>query len=122
MSLPGIYTSLYLGTAFTYCRTVQPLVIAFAYRVTVTRQSSRSLLVLAAITILYVLNLVEAAIEWLSIREILRKNGLPTTELFIFVLEGSNWQTFVDDVCNFIITAVADGLLVGFEILPLPTT
>ncbi|KJA18640.1 hypothetical protein HYPSUDRAFT_44996 [Hypholoma sublateritium FD-334 SS-4] len=94
--LVGIYTSLYLGTAFTYFN----------------RQSSRSLLVLAAITILYVLNLVEAAIEWLSIREILRKNGLPTTELFIFVLEGSNWQTFVDDVCNFIITAVADGLLI----------
>lgn len=81
----------------------------------VTRQpkASRSHMVLAAFTMLYVINIVETAVQWRSLQAFLELDGEKTEVFFRFAIEGFGWQDVVGNVMNFMLSPIADGLLVS---------
>ncbi|KJA18999.1 hypothetical protein HYPSUDRAFT_1096887 [Hypholoma sublateritium FD-334 SS-4] len=96
--LLGIYTTVYLGTLFIY----------------LTKKSSRNLMVLAAITIIYVCNVAQISGQWVITKTLLLMAGQPKVASFSYALTATShgWNVLLDEICVLTISGLADGLLI----------
>lgn len=117
--LIGMYTSLYLGTMYIYSGTViSSPVVYFLTEIIggliVTGKSSKNCLVLAAITVLYVVNVVEGYIQWLSINLVIGISGQSKIEDLLAQTTTSLRDDVLVDITQNLPLIVADGLLVRY--------
>lgn len=78
-------------------------------------------MVLAAITALYALNAIEFGIGWSYVTTIVGMVvvgmvGEPVIDSFAFVLIRKSWARLLTDICTFLLSIVADGLIVGTQL------
>lgn len=114
-----MYTSLYLGTMYIYSGTViSSPVVYFLTEIIggliVTGKSSKNCLVLAAITVLYVVNVVEGYIQWLSINLVIGISGQSKIEDLLAQTTTSLRDDVLVDITQNLPLIVADGLLVRY--------
>ncbi|PPR00850.1 hypothetical protein CVT26_012485 [Gymnopilus dilepis] len=106
--LIGAYTVVFLGTAYIYRMVLLMHRLGF---VPIVGKASRSNLVFGSITILYVAYLVQVAIEWYSAKQAFINNGTTRESIFISFFLGPGWETYVTDICTFVVAIFADALL-----------
>lgn len=78
----------------------------------VSRKPSRSWIVLGTITMLYVVYVLQIAVEWFLLRRALVDDGQTQESAFAAALSSPGWNTLLNDICNLFLSAFADGLLV----------
>ena len=116
LHLTGIYTPLYLGTMYIYGETVVSINMVFmnnSQKSKVTGRSSKSGMVIAATTILYVSNVIAEVLAWLKILLLIGTSGDSRSESLqaeLSALVGINGVLVqLSGLLPFVVT---DGLLV----------
>lgn len=62
---------------------------------------------------LYLVNVVQNSVQWFVLRALTEpSNGQPKPFDYALILTGSGWVNLVNNICNFALTTLADGLLV----------
>ncbi|PPR01560.1 LOW QUALITY PROTEIN: hypothetical protein CVT26_013344 [Gymnopilus dilepis] len=92
----GIYTVVYIGTLYIY----------------LTRNSSRHKFIVCAISLSYCAYSTVAILEWYHDHSALVNHSETRDALFAALFAGSQWPIVVTDIMDFIMAAVADGILV----------
>ena len=72
----------------------------------------RNVIILVAITLLYLINVAQASIQWLWIKNILSVDGGQNSAAADYAADGFSWNLLVSNINAFLLVAVADGLLV----------
>ena len=62
---------------------------------------------------LYVINIVETAIQWRMLQGFLELDGEKTAVFFKAAIFGFAWQDVLGNVMNLLLSPIADGLLVS---------
>ncbi|KAF8186757.1 hypothetical protein BJ912DRAFT_451579 [Pholiota molesta] len=94
--LMGMYTIIYFGTIYIHS----------------TRRSSKSALVSAAITILYLSVMVGVACQWYMTKWQFVDNGDTRDSVFLSLYTIPRWSGLVTDISFYISIVIADGLLI----------
>ncbi|KJA17402.1 hypothetical protein HYPSUDRAFT_1021632 [Hypholoma sublateritium FD-334 SS-4] len=94
--LLGVYTPIYFATLHIYLRS----------------KASRSPVVIAALTALYLLNAEQTAIQWSWTSEFLGMAGAPQHERSMYTNTRSSWDFLLTSVNAFLAAFVADALLI----------
>ncbi|KAF8879994.1 hypothetical protein CPB84DRAFT_1828334 [Gymnopilus junonius] len=96
MLLWGLYTVVYVVTLYIYLQ----------------KKASQNRVVVGVISLSYILYVVQLVIHWNTTQDSI-VNGSETREtLFIAMTFGPGWNLFVNDICTFLMAALADGLLI----------
>ena len=69
-------------------------------------------MVLAAMTALYLLNALEFGIGWSYVTAVVGMGGEPVIDSYAFIPIGKSWARLVTDICTFLLSVIADGLIV----------
>ena len=77
-----------------------------------TKKTSQSTLVITAISLLYLVNIVDLAVEWFFLKVVFITNGETRSTAFGAVSQTVALQTLLSDIFTTIVFVVADGLLV----------
>ena len=81
--------------------------------VIVTRNASQATVVTATITMLYLLNMAQLAIQWQLLQSSFVDNGETRGEIFITTFFNPAWATLASQACTAATNILADGLLVS---------
>jgi len=112
--LTGIYTVVYFGTLYIYQR----------------RKAPQRLIIIAVITLLFILGICNLALEWYATTWIFVKNGSTQESVFIQMYDSPEWIVLVAAVTSFGMTLLADALIIwrcfhiwghSFRIILLPS-
>ena len=79
----------------------------------VKRKASQAAVVTATITMLYLLNMVQLAIQWQLLKSSFVDNGETRKKIFITTYLNPAWATLASQACSAAINILADGLLVS---------
>lgn len=78
-----------------------------------TRKATQSIFVTLSITIIYLTNVANTGLNWFLLRSLVRLAGQPKEAFFIACVSTPPWVQLVSDILFFILSTVADGLLVS---------
>jgi len=81
--------------------------------VIVTRKASHATVVTATITMIYVLNVAQLAIQWQLLQSSFVDNGETRETIFITTFLNPAWATLASQCCTAATNILADGLLVS---------
>lgn len=114
----GMYTIIYFGTLYICRRFHIPLLrnpycLGTDCIVIVTRKRSPGKVVISAISLLYVLGVIEYSFEWTFMQWFFLKNGETREEIFTALLVLPRWLHVMNNIFAFAMLTLADGLLVG---------
>lgn len=79
---------------------------------TVRKKSSQHWIVIGAITLSYFLYVAQEIIHWYTTQQSIVSGSETRDTLFVAMTFGPGWNIFVNDICTFLMGALADGLLV----------
>lgn len=77
-----------------------------------TRKETQSRVVLATVTLLFAVIIVQIGAEWFLLKHALVTNGGTRESAFITELASPGWNILLNDICNMLFSALSDGLLV----------
>jgi len=80
--------------------------------VIVTRKASQATVVIATITVIYLLNIAQLAIQWQLLQSSFLDNGETREKIFITTFLNPAWATLASQGCTAATNILADGLLV----------
>lgn len=80
----------------------------------VTSKSSQSRIVLATITLLYLVFTAQFTSQWFGLNQSFIEDG---DTRFDILNSGSYWSIPFNNICSFLFSALADGLLVSLDCL-----
>ena len=63
-------------------------------------------------TALYLLNALEFGIGWSYVTAVVGMGSEPVIDSYAFILIGKSWARLVTDICTFLLSVIADGLIV----------
>ena len=118
-TLPGIYSVVYIGALYIYCKSVPadfndtPGTLASNRHPIVSKKSSQHWVVLAAISSSYAAYVTYSIIVWFFDQQLFVNDSDTRETLFLAVVSGPNWIVLVNDILIFLIAAIADGILVS---------
>ncbi len=78
-----------------------------------SRKTQHSFVVVSAITALYVLNVVQASVQWFWINGFFGMAGQPKIIAYAYANEGPIWSYLVTNINATLLAAIADSLLVS---------
>ena len=86
----------------------------------VIRKASQARVVIATITMLYVFNMVQLAIQWQLLKSSFVDSGDTRKTIFITTFHNPTWAVLASQACTAATNILADGLLVRNTILAFP--
>lgn len=111
-----MYTIIFIGTFYIYSKSPMYLYIIFITNWSVvSNRTSRSFLVLTAITMLYLLNVAQSVVQWILNADLLVLAGQPTGVIYVAAFSDPGWDILINNICTFMIPAFADGILVSLS-------
>ncbi len=116
----GIYTTLYFGTIYIYREIILPSFTIFLGGGSnrgisiVTSKSSRNRMVLVAITVLYLVNVVQEAVKWEHVNLAIGKDDTAETQNLLAEINSFSYNLIFIDITQSLSLSVADALLVKY--------
>ncbi|KAF8894192.1 hypothetical protein CPB84DRAFT_1304485 [Gymnopilus junonius] len=92
----GVYTMVYFGTSYIY----------------LTKKSSRHWIVLLTISLLYFLYVLQTSAQWVVAKQAFVDQGKTRETILSALFVNPQWGTFVTLICNFLMSCLADALLI----------
>jgi len=111
----GIYTTAYFGTVYFYGKCAYNYESEFCNDliIIVTRKTSQTRVVTATITMLYLINTGQLAIQWLLLKITFVDSGETRKTIFIATFFSPDWVALATTISIATTNVLADGLLVS---------
>lgn len=120
----GIYTMVYFGTLYIYCKSFFLLARMWSWEIvnakfTDSRKVSQSRIVISAITLLFALTIGQLGLQWYFVKWIFINNGASRETSYISTSYPTVpwWFILATEICTYLATVLADALLVREFIL-----